>query len=207
MPHRDDDWGPYCGAQFGQFEPTAKDVLHPASQLPPPAADANSASESSIFPEGAAGSVICTQLSAFSTTLTSMPSGTGMPCSLSTAAGSAINRAFKASSFQQAAKRSASLFFSSVIRALIPFEKNLRRTSRSKNEHFTPGRKLPLRPSVNNVLGIDCRRFLNRELEILPRSGKPSGLTIQSQDWISFPIFISQTRTQLLTKPLESEHR
>ena len=22
MPHRDDDWGPYCGAQFGHFEST-----------------------------------------------------------------------------------------------------------------------------------------------------------------------------------------
>jgi hypothetical protein len=86
-----------------------------AAHVPPPAALLNSSSESSIEPLGGAGIVMCTQLSAFSTTLTSIPSGTGMSYSARTALGSAMKRAFRASSFQHAANRDASWFFCSVI--------------------------------------------------------------------------------------------
>ena len=55
----------------------------------PPAALLNSSSESSIEPLGGAGIVMCTQLSAFSTTFTSIPSGTSMSYSARTALGSA----------------------------------------------------------------------------------------------------------------------
>ena len=59
--------------------------------------------------------MMCTQLSAFSTTFTSIPSGTSIPCSARTALGSLMKRAFNASSFQHAANSDASWFFCSVI--------------------------------------------------------------------------------------------
>ena len=84
----------------------------------PPAALLNSSSDRSIFPGGGAGSVMCTQLSAFSTTFTSMPSGSSRPYSYSTAFGSRMKRAFKASSLQHAVNSLASAVFCSDIEGL-----------------------------------------------------------------------------------------
>ena len=56
---------------------------------------------------------MCTQSSAFPTTFTSRLSGTGVPYSASTALGSAMKRAFRASSFQQAVNSWARAFFCS----------------------------------------------------------------------------------------------
>ena len=67
-----------------------KETLGAAKVHQPPAALASSSSERSWCPPGATGSVMCTQLSAFSTTLTSMPSGTGMSYSARTARGKKI---------------------------------------------------------------------------------------------------------------------